>query len=277
MDRRTFLSSLGAGAVAAHVGSVSARRLNRVGIQLYSLRDDARRELERTLANIAAIGYKDIELLGSMNNFGMPPARLRAVLDQNGLTAPSTHVSGNALADLDRQLDDALTLGHEYLTVASLPIEGERTVDAYRKWADRLNEAGRRARERKMWIAFHNHANDFGSPGGIVLYDVLLEATDPDIVRMQLDTGNTAMAGRDPQHYMKRFGSRYWSFHIKDVPRMSASHDTELGAGAIDFRQLLRSIERIDEKHLFVEQETYPGAPLDSMRRDYAYISKLEF
>ena len=277
MDRRTFLTSLGAGAVAAHVGPVSARRLNRVGIQLYSLRDDARRELERTLANIAAIGYKDIELLGSMNNFGMPAARLRAVLDQNGLAAPSTHVSGNALADLDRQLDDALTLGHEYLTVASLPIEGERTVDDYRKWADRLNEAGRRARERKVWIAFHNHANDFGSPGGIVLYDVLLEATDPDVVRMQLDTGNTAMAGRDPQHYMNRFGSRYWSFHIKDVPRMNASHDTELGAGAIDFKRLFRSIERIDEKHLFVEQETYPGAPLDSMRRDYEYISKLEF
>ena len=128
---------------------------------------------------LPAIGYKDIELLGSMNNFGMPPARLRAVLDQNGLTAPSTHVSGNALADLDRQLDDALTLGHQYLTVASLPIDGPRTVDDYRRWADRLNEAGRRARERNIWIAFHNHANDFASLGGVVLYDVLLEATDP--------------------------------------------------------------------------------------------------
>ena len=106
-------------ALRAHMAS--ARRLKRVGIQLYSLRDDARRELERTIANIAGIGYKDIELLGSMNNFGMPPARLRAVLDAERAAAPSTHVSGNALADLDRQLDDALTLGHEYLTVASLP------------------------------------------------------------------------------------------------------------------------------------------------------------
>jgi sugar phosphate isomerase/epimerase len=277
MDRRSFLTSLGAGAVASRIGSASARRLNRVGIQLYSLRDDARRELERTLANIAAIGYKDIELLGSMNNFGMPPTRLRAVLDQNGLTAPSTHVSGNALADLDRQLDDALTLGHKYLTVASLPIEGPRTVDDYHRWADRLNDAGRRARERDVWIAFHNHATDLVSTGGVVLYDVLLDGTDPSVVRMQLDTGNTAMGGYDPQDYMRRFGSRYWSFHIKDVPKLRAEHDTELGDGAIDFARLLRSIERIDEKHLFVEQETYPGAPLDSMRRDYAYISKLEF
>src|ERR687896_849186 len=272
MHRRTFLSALGVAAATRRFPNASMRRLKRVGIQLYSLRDDARRELERTIANIAAIGYKDIELLGSMNNFGMPPARLRKVLDDNGLSAPSTHVSGNALADLDRQLDDARTLGHRYLVVASLPIEGERTVDDYRRWADRLNDAGRRARERDVWIGFHNHANDLVSVGGVVLYDVLAERTEPDLVRLQLDTGNAAMAGKDPKDYMRRFGARYWSFHIKDVPRFNATHDTELGTGAVDFKRLLASIDRIDEKHLFVEQETYPGAPIDSMRRDYTYI-----
>jgi sugar phosphate isomerase/epimerase len=277
MHRRTFLTALGVAAATRQFPYGSTRRLKRVGIQLYSLRDDARRELERTIAEIAAIGYKDIELLGSMNNFGMPPARLRKILDQNGLKAPSTHVSGNALAELDRQLDDARTLGHRYLIVASLPIEGERTVDDYRRWADRLNEAGRRARERDVWIGFHNHANDFTPIAGMVPYDVLAERTDPDVVRLQLDTGNLAMAGTEPNEYMKRFGERYWSFHIKDVPRLGATHDTELGKGVIDFTRILASIDRIDEKHLFVEQETYPGAPLDSMRRDYAYISTLEF
>jgi sugar phosphate isomerase/epimerase len=85
------------------------------------------------------------------------------------------------------------------------------------------------------------------------------------------------MAGLDPHDYMKRFGSRYWSFHIKDVPRSKAEHDTELGKGVIDFKRLLASIDRIDEKYLFVEQETYPGTPLESMRRDFKYISELEF
>jgi sugar phosphate isomerase/epimerase len=277
MHRRTFLSALGLAALAPRLSDPPARRLKRVGIQLYSLRDDARRDLERTLADIATIGYHDIELLGSMNNFGMPPRRLRDILDQNKLRAPSTHVSGNALAELDRQLDDALTLGHQYVIVASLPITGTRTVDDYRRWADRLNESGKRARERDVWIGFHNHANDMTPINGVVPYDVLLERTDPSVVRMQLDTGNLAMASRDPHEYMKRFGSRYWSFHIKDVPRLGATHDAELGTGAIDFTRLLASIERIDEKHLFVEHETYPGAPLESMRRDYAYISTLEF
>lgn len=277
MHRRTFLSALGAAALGSRLSATEVRRLKRVGIQLYSMRDDARRDLERTLADIASIGYKDIELLGSMNNFGMPPARLREVLDRVGLRAPSTHVSGNALNELDRQLDDAKTLGHDYFIVASLPIPGERTVDDYRRWVDRLNSAGARARERQIWVGFHNHANDFTPIDGIVPYDVLMERTDPTILRMQLDTGNLAMAGLDPHEYMKRFGSRYWSFHIKDVPRLKAEHDTELGTGVIDFKRLLASIERIDEKHLFVEQETYPGTPLESMRRDFKYISELEF
>jgi sugar phosphate isomerase/epimerase len=277
MHRRSFLAALGLAACAPRATLASGRRLKRVGIQLYSLRDDARRDLERTLADIAAIGYKDLELLGSMNNFGMPPARLRSVLDSNGLRAPSTHVGGNALDELDRQLDDARTLGHEYVIVASLPIPGTRTLDDYRRWADRFNESGRRARERGVWIGFHNHANDFTRIDGVVPYDILMERTDAAVVRMQLDTGNIAMAGLDPHEYMRRFGPRYWSFHIKDVPTLGATHDTELGKGAIDFKRLLASIDRIDEKHLFVEQETYPGAPVESMRRDFEFISRLEF
>ena len=277
MHRRSFLAALGLAACAPRAALVPTRRLNRVGIQLYSLRDDARVDLERTLAAIAAIGYKDIELLGSMSNFGMAAARLRSVLDQNGLRAPSTHVGGNALDDLDRQLDDANTLGHSYLTVASLPIDGARTVDEYRRWADRFNEAGRRARQRNVWLAFHNHASDFVRDNGAIPYDAFIERTDPSVVRMQLDTGNLAMAGLDPHDYMRRYGSRYWSFHIKDVPQLGATHDTELGKGVIDFRRLLASIDRIEEKHLFVEQETYPGTPLDSMKRDFEFLSQLNF
>ena len=286
MHRRTFLATIGLAAAATQLGCATSsaravsrppRRLRRVGIQLYSLRDDARRDLERTLVDIAAIGYRDVELLGSFNNFDMPPARLRQILDRNGLRAPSTHVSGNALDDLERQVEEAQTLGHQYIIVASLPIEGQRTLDDYRRWADRLNESGQRALRRGVRLGFHNHANDLAPIEGMVPYDLLIERTDPSVVRHQLDTGNLAMAGRDPLEYMRRFGDRYWLFHIKDVPRLGATSDTELGKGVIDFRRLLASIDDIDEKLLFVEQETYPGTPLESMRRDYAYISTLEF
>jgi sugar phosphate isomerase/epimerase len=285
MKRREFVSTLATAAAIAPLGcfrnsaaaSNGTRQLRRVGIQLYSLRDDAKVNLERTIAAIAAAGYNDVELLGSMKNFDMPPAQLRRVLDSNGLRAPSTHVSGNVVDDLPRNLDEAQTLGHTYITVASLPMTAPRKLDDYRRWADRLNEAGRITRQRGIWMAFHNHAGDFEVLDGQVAYDVFVERTDPSVVRQQLDTGNAAMAGKDPMDYLRRFGDRYWSFHIKDVPSLGAKSDTELGKGVIDFKTLLASIDRIDEKHLFVEQETYPGAPIDSLRRDFTYIANLKF
>lgn len=293
MNRRDFLSHAGAalaatqlgcapairtvGQVGADVAGVRGRRLNAVGIQLYSLRDDARRDLETTLGQIAGMGYRTIEMLGSMNNFGMPVPKLRQVLDRNGLRAVSTHVGGNALDTLDKTLDEAAALGHEYVIVASLPIQGQRTLDDYRRWADRFNEAGRQARSRNIWIGFHNHATDFAPIDGAVPYDLLMDRTDASVTRMQLDTGNAAMASRDPFEYLRRYGPRYWSFHIKDVTSLGAKSDTELGKGMIDFRRFFAMIENIDQKHMFVEQETYPGAPADSLRRDYQYISTVEF
>jgi sugar phosphate isomerase/epimerase len=284
MDRRTFLTTLGLAAAAPHLGctpklgsmTATPRRLNRVGIQLYTLRDDARRDLEGTLGNIAQAGYKDVELLSSMNNFGMPPAQLRSILDRNGLRAPSTHLSGESFDDLDRQIETAKILGHEYLVLASLPTD-KPTLDDYRHWADRLNEAGRKALPSGIRIAFHDESVDFRKIDGVVPYDLLAERTDPAYVRLQLDTGNLALAGGDPLAYLKRYGSRYWLFHIKDVPAIGAEHDTELGKGVIDFKRLLANIDHIDDKFLYVEQESYPGTPLESARHDYAYISALEF
>jgi len=283
MDRRDFVTTLGSAVALSQLGCAKGTTMNatgtpqlrRVGIQLYTLRDDARRDLEGTLANIAQIGYKDVELLSSMNNFNMPPATLRKVLDRLGLRAPSTHIGLENLDHLTQQLDDAETLGHKYIILASLP--GNSTLDDYRRSADRLNEAGRITRERKIWIAFHDEAQDFVAQNGTVPYEVLVERTDPSLVRLQLDTGNLAVGGRDPMEYMKKYGDRYWLFHIKDAPSIGAKTDTELGKGVIDFRRLLASIDHIDDKFLYVEQETYPGAPLDSARRDFAYISQLQF
>lgn len=292
MQRRTFLTSLAVAAAASRLGGCATtsaatassttrgnRRLKRVGIQLYTLRDDAAKQgVEKTLANIAAAGYKDVELLSSMSNFGIPPAQLRAILDRNGLRAPSTHVSAGAFDNLNPVFDEAGTLGHQYIVLASLPYEpGKATLDDYRRWADRLNEAGHQARARNLWIAFHDEAYDFPLIDGQVPYDLLADRTDPAVVRLQLDTGNAEMGGRDPLDLMRKYGSRYYLFHIKDAPRLGASTDAELGKGIIDFRRLLASIDDIDNKFLYVEQETYPGAPMDSVKRDFAYISALEF
>lgn len=290
MQRRTFLTSLGVAAAAARLGACATtaagsagsaagtRRLKRIGIQLYTLRDDARANLEGTLTAIANAGYKEVELLSSMKNFNMPPAQLRQLLDRLGLTAPSTHVGSEAFDNLNAVFDEAGTLGHQYIVLASLPYEpGKATLDDYRRWSDKLNEAGRLARARNLWIAFHDEAYDFPAIDGQVPYDLLAERTDPTVVRLQLDTGNAMIGGRDPLDLMRKYGSRYYLFHIKDAAGLRASSDSELGKGVIDFRQLLGMIPDIDSKHLYVEQESYPGTPLDSVKRDFQYLSTLSF
>src|SRR4030095_5407230 len=151
---------------------------------------------------------------------------------------------------LNRQLEHAHTLGQQYIVVASLPIEGQRKLDDYRRWAARRNEAGQRTSREGVHIGFHNHAGDHALIDGEEPYDLLVERTDPAFVRLQLDTGNAAMGGRDPLEYLRRYGNRHWLFHIKDVPKLGATADAELGKGVIDFRRVLASIDNIENKQL---------------------------
>jgi sugar phosphate isomerase/epimerase len=285
MDRRTFVYTLGAAvagpaAVACampHGTPVPARKLDRVGVQLYTLRDAAKIDLDRTLAEIAAIGFTEVEMLMSMRNFNHPPAEVRAMLDKHGLRAPSTHVGTETLDNVDAFVDEAKILGHKYLVLADVPASGRQSLASFAAFADRLNRAGEAARKHDLWIAWHDEADDFKSFGGKQGYDALVARLDPALVRLQLDTGNAAVGGRDPYDLMKRYGDRYYSFHIKDAPSIPAEHDVELGKGIVNLAGILALVKNLDDKYFYVEQETYPGTPLESVKRDYAYISQLKF
>jgi sugar phosphate isomerase/epimerase len=235
-----------------------------------------RRDPERTLAAVAAAGYRDVELLWSFGNFGRTPAQVRTALDHEGLRAPSAHVSPDVLfVGWERSLAIAHQLGQEYIIVPSFTADTSRSLDDWREWADRFNAAGAVARRAGIWLAFHNEPEHLTPIDGTVPYDLFVERTDPAVVRHQLDVGNLAMGGGDPLSYLQRYRERYWSFHLKDVlPDRSA--DTELGKGTLDFRRLLAAIPDIDRKPCYVEQEGAKDS-LASARHNYAFLSKLEF
>lgn len=277
MKRRTFVQALAASTAGCSIlGRLpgGGRHLKRVGLELYSVRAEMRKDPEGTLTQVRAMGYDDVELLWSFGNFGRSTEQVRAALAGTGLRAPSAHIAPSALLDgWDKSLETARLLGHEYLIVPSLPDETNTSLDAWRLWADRFNTAGAAARRAGVWLAFHNEPNHMKAINGVVPYDVFVERTDPASVRLQLDTGNMRMGGGDPLQYLARYRDRYWSFHLKDIVA-DASRDTDLGAGTFDLRGFLASIRDIDQKPCIVEQEGSAN-PLESARRNYGYLKSL--
>ena len=248
--------------------------LKRIGLELYSVRKEMAQDFDRTLAAVRAIGYTDVELLWSHNNWGKSTAQVKAALEREGLRAPSAHISPTAmLVNWERRLETAKVLGHEYLIVPSLTSDTQRTLDDWRAWADRFNEAGAVARRAGIWLAFHSEPDHMKPVEGRVPYDIFVERTDPNVVRHQLDIGNMALGGADPMAYLAKYKDRYWSFHIKDVVA-DRSRDTELGAGVLNLKAILAAIPNIDAKPCYVEQEGSQDS-VASARKNFEYLRRL--
>jgi sugar phosphate isomerase/epimerase len=273
--RRKFIQSLGGvGALLAWPRRTRvATKLERIGLELYSVRKAMAADPERTLAAVRAIGYADVELLWSFKNFGRSPSQVKETLAHEGLRAPSAHMAPEEIVDRGRwlaALDTAHLLGHQYLIVPNLPDETKLSLDGWRSWADRFNDAGTVARSAGVWLAFHNEPEHMKPVDGVVPYDLFIERLDPSAVRLQLDVGNMLLGGGDPMRYLTRYRDRYWSFHLKDVVA-DRTRDTELGTGTFDFARFLGAIPALTDKPCYVEQES-PADELASARRDFNYL-----
>ncbi len=280
ITRRDFVKGAGAMLAGASLSPVpsppSPSRLSRIGLELYSVRDAMKADPEATLAKVRQMGYDDVELLWSFNNFGRTPQQVRDSLEKEGLRAPSAHIAPETLLkDWEKSLDTAKFLGHDYLIVPSLPAETNRSLDAWKRWADNFNNAGLTANRMGVWLAFHNEPDHQKKIDGQTPYDVFVQLTDPSLVRLQLDIGNMTMGGGDPVAYLQKYKDRYYCFHIKDV-LPDRSKDTELGKGNVPLKRILSLIPDVKNKPCYVEQETMPD-PLASVKQDAEYLKALEF
>jgi sugar phosphate isomerase/epimerase len=277
MDRRTFIAATAVALANRRVAAAaSAARLDRIGLELYAVRKAMRANPEGTLEAIRRIGYTDVELLWSFQNFGRTVKQTRDALKANGLKAPSAHMAPETmLTDWEKRLSEAHTLGHQYLIVPSLPAEANRSIDAWKLWANRFNAAGEVARQAGIWLAFHNEPNHQKPLQGDVPIETFLKETDPKLVRMQLDVGNMLMGGGDPVAFLARHESRCWSFHLKNVVA-DKSRDTELSKGTFDLRAFLAAVPQINRKPCYVEQE---GAAdeMAAAKENFEYLRALTF
>jgi len=282
--RRSFLATLGAFGVAvcrpqgaaSVLEKASRRRLDRIGIQLYSVRTEMERDFPGTLARLAEIGYKEVEFAGY---FGRSAADVRAILDRNGLSAPSTHIGFSGTGpDWEKALDFAASVGHAFATVPWIDEKDRKTLADWHRHAADFNKAAERARAHGLRFAYHNHNFEFKPVEGAVPYDLLLRETDPALVSFEMDVYWVTEAGADPKAYLRQHSGRFVMLHLKDSAGPPKHEQVDVGKGTIDFASILRlgAEQKNPVEHVFVEHDQ-PPQPLVFAKNSFDYLKSLEY
>jgi sugar phosphate isomerase/epimerase len=277
MDRREFVQTMaGAGLAIASTGIRSTprvARLEKIGLQLYTVRDQMKADFEGTLARVAEIGYKEVEFAGYFNH---SPADVRAILDRHGLSAPSTHVGDMSPDAWKASLDAAHAIGHEYIVVPWIPVERRKTLDDWRQVAADFNRAAKAANDAGIQFAYHNHDFEFPKVEGQVPYDVLLQSTDPKLVQLEIDLYWITKAGQDPLAYFSRWPGRIPLVHVKDSAGPPDHKMVDAGQGKIDWKRIFAKKDQAGIKHAFVEHDQ-PPQPFEDIATSARFLKALEF
>lgn len=244
--------------------------LDRVGIQLYTLRRVAQQDLAGTLTQLAKIGYREIEFAGYYNR---PPAEVRDILGANGLTAPSTHVGINVIEQTpDKLFQESRVVGHQWITVPSLPNGPKATVDDWKRIAEQFNKAAAQVKAAGFRFAFHNHNAELRKIGSAVPLEILLKETDPSLVSYEMDIYWVVNGGGDPLDLLARYPGRFKMLHVKDSAGPPDHNMVDVGAGTIDFKTIFARAKGVE--HYFVEHDQ-PADPIASATASYRYLSTL--
>jgi sugar phosphate isomerase/epimerase len=289
MDRRTFLGTMTAATLLTRRLGFAAddHKIDKIGLQLYTVRDLMKQDFDGTLSKVAAVGYKEVEFAGY---FDHSPKDVRAAVDRHGLTAPSAHIDYKNLGDkFPEVIEAAKVVGHEYLVNPWIDEEIRKQPDGWKQAAETFNRAGEACKKAGIQFAYHNHWFEFLPVNGKLPYDLLLTECDPNLVKMELDLCWITVGGQDPLRYFDRYPGRFPLVHVKDVKRVppvtaggaqdfgsSMKDMTEVGSGIIDWKKIFAQSDKAGIKHYFVEHDN-PKKPLESIKKSYDYLARLRF
>jgi sugar phosphate isomerase/epimerase len=293
MDRRTFLqTSIAAATVAASSPAWAAEthHIERVGLQLYTVRDLMKKDFEGTIAKVAQIGYKEVEFAGY---FDHSPQDVRAILQKDGLTSPSSHVGYDIVEKKwSETLDTANAIGQKFVVCPWVEPSQRKEADGWKRAAALFNKAGEAAQKAGIQFAYHNHAFEFEPSealGGKLPYDFLLENTDPKLVKMEMDLCWITVGGKDPVKYFDKYPGRFPLVHVKDWSTKGPGgsdyggatggakkpgHLTDVGQGEIDWKRIFAQSGKAGIQHYFVENDE-PKSPFEDIKISYDYLVKL--
>jgi len=258
-----------------------------IGLQLYTVRDAMGHDPVDTLAKVAKIGYTSVEgatYTGIEKFYGMDPLTFAKVLKDNGLIMPSSHYrlgeeqvdgssqKGTLLNDWQRAVDDAATVGIKYMVCAYLSTAERGNLDHYKKIGEDFNTAGEICKKSGIQLCYHNHDFEFEKQDNKFPYEILLANSDKDLVKMEMDLYWVTKANQDPIALIEEHPGRFPLWHIKDMDKTSKRMFTEVGNGIIDFKKIFKYANKAGLKYFFVEQDSCPGSPFDSITQSISYI-----
>ena len=294
MNRRTFIGTSIAAAVAASQPEWTAEthHIDRVGLQLYTVRDSLKQDFEGTIAKVAQVGYKEVEFAGY---FGKSPQEVRKILDSNKVISPSEHVSYDIVQNKwPETLEAAHVIGQKFIVCPWVEVSQRKEADGWKRAAETFNRAGEAAQKAGIQFAYHNHAFEFEPSevlGGKLPYDFLLAETDPKLVTMELDLCWITVGGQDPVKYFERDPGRFPLVHVKDWTTKGPGgsdyggatgesrkpgHMTDVGQGEIDWKRIFAQSGKAGVQHYFVENDE-PKSAFEDIKISYAYLTKLTF
>jgi sugar phosphate isomerase/epimerase len=228
---------------------------------------------KNTLEEIASLGFKEIESAGSAKGYyyGLTPSEMGKTCKELGMKLTSGHVRLDD--DFEQTMDDAVASGQEFVICSSMPSDGQ-TIDNYKKVADQFNKAGEACKKLGLKFGYHNHEYEFESENGKVLYDVLMDNTESDLVYMELDLGWVVVAGKNPLDYFEKYPGRFPLWHLKDMD-MSKKESTEFGKGGLNIALMLQNKALSGVEHIYIEQEEYASTPAESMQYNMNYLKTI--
>ena len=264
-----------------------------IGIQLYSVRDDMKKDPLGTLQQLTAMGYKNAEHASYTERkfYGYGAVEFKKILDDLGMKMPSGHtVMGPQHWDTARKdftdlwkytVEDAATLGQQYVISPSLDTSYRKSYDDLRFFMEVFNKSGELCKRSGMKFGYHNHDFEFREKlNGESIYDIILKNTDPGLVIQQLDTGNLYNGGAKAIDLVKQYPGRFASLHVKDEILSQSNQEkyesTILGSGIVHVKEVIDLVRKHSEKvHYIIEQEAYQEKPpLDCAREDLAIMKK---
>jgi sugar phosphate isomerase/epimerase len=242
-----------------------------IGLQLYSLRDIAGKDVPGTLAAVAEMGYEAVEFAGYYNKSAED---LRKILDQNNLKCCGTHTGIETLSDekLAATIEFNKILGNSFLIVPSLPHKYFASAQATKDTAKLLTDLAAKVKPEHMHVGYHSHAQDFHKIDGQSTWDLLFETAGPDVV-MQLDTGNCLDGGGDPLAELKKFPGRALTIHVKEH---GGKRGAPIGEGSVKWKDIFAVCESIGGIQCYIlEQETYNTSSLESVKQCIKNVRKI--